>query len=122
MPTTSSSDRFSELFGLLREATDNGTIRWNETAEEDTFRAILEAGIVHLSPNGLGGHVLKVFDRRSDLAGTLTPTSPRDIEELARFYDRIRHGTVNFDETYNALLDELRNRTKKGPSDGPRPR
>jgi hypothetical protein len=120
MPTINSSDRFSELFGLLKEATDNGTIRWDETAEEDTFRALLRAGIVHLARNGLGGHVLKLFDRDNNLVGTLTPTSPGDSEELARFYDSIRSRARNVDETYNALLNELRSRAKKNSSDRPR--
>lgn len=127
------------LMTSLFQRTAEGTIRWTETAEEDSFRAVLSAGIVRVErytdPRAVAGpgavpvttglpfplppeakavgqdlYTLVVLDDKNRELGRLVPQREEHAMTLRNLWDAARRVARNADQHLQAILREIQSK------------
>ena len=91
----------SDLITLLRQGTERGSIKWKETAGENTFRCSLGKGTVEISRenNQLSlPYVITLFDERNNLLDELWANSEGENQAMKELYDKVRRSVLQLDQ------------------------
>jgi hypothetical protein len=100
-----------QLLAVLNAATDRGTIRWEETADEDTFRTMLDFGMVQLSRRPQPPHYqIELFDQELRLLEEFRPSGEGSQLGIESLYKKVRQAVLNLDAKVQRLLEELKER------------
>jgi hypothetical protein len=106
MPAFPSLD---ELLRLLRSGTERGSLRWKETADEDSFRATLGSGIVAVTKTGTAPfYKLEMLNPHGQLITEYEPSGEGELIAIKELYKTVRHKALNLDASMRVLVEELR--------------
>jgi hypothetical protein len=126
-------DKLLRLVNDLIAGTAQGTFKWTETADEDSFRAVLSAGIVRIERGSLGPtmgsddkvawrrssfpiegseYSLLVLDERNKELARYVPDQPESAEMLHNLWKLAGRAARNADQKIDSLLQEVENRVK----------
>jgi hypothetical protein len=134
-------DKLWELTNRLFVGTAQGTIKWSETAEEESFRAILNTGLVRVErtrayqqprnttavptpdlqdvnltriAQAVDGfeYSLLVLDDRNKEIGRYVPDRPEHAMTLRNLWELASRSARNADQKIDFLLQEVENRVK----------
>jgi hypothetical protein len=126
-------DKLFRLVNDLVAGTGQGTIKWTETADEDSFRAVLSAGIVRIERGSLGPIIggddktawkrssfpiegseysLLVLDDRNKELARYIPDQPESADTLYNLWKLAGRAARNADQKIDSLLQEVENRVK----------
>ena len=133
MPTT---QRIDELIALLIKGTDDGSLKWQVTADEDTFRLASPSANLRISrsekydPSSEQSYVLRSLSilndkgrvieeyspdavARDNIFDAKYATGPASAREIATsnfdsLYAKARRSAYNTDEVLEKLMKELR--------------
>ena len=107
-PTAPSLDA---LLRVLNTATDKGTLRWEATPEEGTFRAVFGSGMVRISnqSNDFDRNAYRVtfFDVEGTILDEIFSTSS-DWASINDLYKKARNKALHVDSKLKGLYDALR--------------
>src|SRR4051812_2158424 len=86
------------LLQVLNAATDKDKVRWNTTAEEDTFRAETDFGMVRLarSPSA-SRYALSLIDQEGTLLDEFQPSGEGEVIATENLYKKVRNKALNLD-------------------------
>jgi len=104
------------LMMRLTNGTHAGKLKWEETAEEEDFRLILDAGIIHIRRTNqirpdFGKYALLIFNKNNTLVGRLQPEIDPDKSNLSRLFDLARNSALNPSGLLDRLEEELKKRS-----------
>jgi len=110
----------------LIDGTKNGSIQWEaESSESDSFRTNLKAGGVRLSrtisfsaftttPAPIAGYVVELLDPKGRSIFQFQPQDTQeDLTAVNELFDLARHQALKLDPTITALVEEIRERSKR---------
>ena len=105
-----------DLIGRLIESTRSGKFRWQETADENLFRLVLDAGIIHVrrirmqhvsATRGPDNYDLVFLNQNSTPVEDWQPDQGRDIEQLKALYEAARDSALKPSEFLRNLEKEV---------------
>jgi hypothetical protein len=100
------------LVEKLVEATRAGKIAWTETFEDDTFRCLLDHGLVRISPatrvTGEPAYRLVILNRQNTEVENLLPSSDPEAALYRELFELARQSALRPDRVLKGLLDEVR--------------
>ncbi len=122
-------EKLSRLVDDLVAGTTQGTIKWTETADEDSFRAVLNAGLVRIE-RGSGGptqwsddravyrrflvngleYSLLVLDERNKEIARYTAGDDDRAQVLYKLWELASRSARNADQKIDSLLQEVESR------------
>jgi hypothetical protein len=99
-----------DLVRVLSAATDNNSLHWTKTADENAFRAEFGVGMVRISrvPDATLIYVLTLLDNDGSLLEEYRPTGEGDLNEMQHLYQRARHQALNLDHKLKGVYDWLK--------------
>jgi hypothetical protein len=127
-------DKLFELANRLLVGTGDGAIKWSETADEDSFRAVLNSGLVRIERGPLLEperwdprtpanssekstepleYSLLVLDERNKELGRYVANSPERRLTLRNLWEVAGRSAKNADQKIDSLLQEVENRVKQ---------
>ena len=110
-------DSIRGLMMRLINGTNAGKLKWEETAEDEDFRLILDAGIIHIRRSnqmrpGLGDYALLIFNKNNTLVGRSQPKpDTEDMSHLSKLFDLARNSALNPSGLLDRLEEELKKRS-----------
>ena len=110
------NEKIQRLVSDLLAATETGRVRWEDTADENTFRTSLRSGMVQVGKSaappeeeGMDAcHQVSLFDRRGRLIEELTVPALKGWEELAHLFEAARRSARKTDEVLDQILAEIK--------------
>src|SRR5947209_7875279 len=108
-------DKIHELANRLLLGTSQGTIKWSETAEEDSFRAMLNTGLVRVErlPAGvlpMDNYCLLVLDERNRELARYVPDQPERVLTLRNLWELAGRSARNAEHKIDSRLKEVETR------------
>ena len=107
MPIETKEDRLQKLIQLLDAATDLGTLRWEETADEDCFRATISTGLIRIGRAVPGNYSIELIDavgRVIDSFYVFEAGTPG----LPELYSKARRQALPQEDAWQKMVEELR--------------
>jgi hypothetical protein len=107
------SERFAQLLTELSNSTVAGRVRWQETADESSFRVGLGDGIVRIDAGGgsdgryYGAVLVDRYGRVVDTFRVSEDDGP-DFEMVQRMYDKARVTALDVDKIVDSMLSDLK--------------
>ena len=111
--------KFMQLLASVKDATEQGRLKWAETIDEETFRVVLKGAIIRLSRvfvDDVDGGSFYVVARLADHDGhTLDVWTVTDLpaeqspEFLDSLFDLARRSAKNVDDLLDHLISEVEN-------------
>jgi hypothetical protein len=103
------SPNLDDLLRVLNAATDKRTIKWSTTASEDTFRAVLDFGMVTISAEDLGpGYILTLLDRDGIVLEQYRSSGEGTLLALEALHKKARHQALEVDEKLKDWYNRLK--------------
>jgi hypothetical protein len=100
----------NDLLRVLNAATDKKTLHWNTTAEEDTFRAQLDRGMVRISQvSAPSRYKLSLLDQDGILLDEYQPTGQVELMAIEALYKKARRQALDLDGRLKSVYDRLKN-------------
>lgn len=98
-----------DMLRVLKAATENGSLAWQKTVEEGTFRALLRPGYVRVSwaPEDQF-HALSVFDGGGTLLEEYSPQSQEEFRALQELHQEVRKRVLNLETKLLGMYDHLK--------------
>jgi hypothetical protein len=98
-----------DLLRVLNTATDKDKLQWNETAEEDTYRAEFGLGMVRISKEPTSSrYVLSLLDREGILLDEYRPSGEGTLVAIEHLYKKARSRALNLDWKLQGMYDHLK--------------
>ncbi len=118
---TQNESRLGSLAHKLLTFTRNGQLRWEETADEKTFRLVVDSGMIQIqerpqegvfTPSQLAQHpveyVLTVLNENNITAGTFTGAHTEGGQRLLHeLYDAARESALRPDQLLDRIDSEI---------------
>jgi hypothetical protein len=104
-----------ELLGAILEATRRGEIKWDETADEDTFRSMFRKGMVKVWRTEEGHPAAGIFNQNNTLLTEVAPESAEDSTCLEAVYEAARNSALKPGEVIKGILDEIKGKGRGRP-------
>lgn len=106
--------KFLELIQDLREATANGKVIWEDTADESMFRTVLGHGMIRIGKGDESESAYTVWLLRPD--GTIADeievaVGTPEFEIMTDLYDMARRSVRGADDLLESMIDDLAKRT-----------
>ena len=111
------SQRIEELIKLLINGTKNGTLKWEPSADEYTFRLSSRTANVRITKEETVGTFrrLTVINEVGRVIEEYSPKQANEIEEFDELFDEARRSASNTDEVLDELMKELSKGVKSAP-------
>ena len=110
------STSIRDLIKRLLDSTKNGKLSWEETADENTFRLILDVGILHIQrlrhnpahSNGVqGDYRLSLLNENNALVGDFEGEEANDYRLLYELYEAGRLSALRPNDFLRQVQDEV---------------
>jgi len=117
MPSDSSSRKIDQLIKVLSDGTENHTIQWATTADEDAFRFasttanVLIERYVHrnqVAESTTTRRTLRVLNRQGRLVEEYCPEDSLQVRQFDTLYGLARRSAYKTDDLLDALLMEIK--------------
>jgi hypothetical protein len=103
------SPNLDDLLRVLNAATDKKALNWKTTAEEDTFRAQLGAGMVRISKVlEASRYTLSLLDHEGTFLEEYQPSGEGTLIAIENLYKKARRQALNLDSKLNNFYDHLK--------------
>jgi hypothetical protein len=108
--------RIRDLMKRLLDSTRAGKLCWEETADENTFRLILDVGILHVEgvrqPTSLGSSAqsnyrLSLLNENNVLVGVFEGGQSEDQRLLRELYEAARHSALRPNDFLRQVEQEV---------------
>jgi hypothetical protein len=105
-----------DLTKRLLDSTKNGKLSWEETADENTFRLILDVGILHIQRvrqepalgNGVqGDYRLSLLNENNALMGEFEGGETNDSRLLRELYEAARSSALRPNDFLRQVQEEV---------------
>jgi hypothetical protein len=118
MPADQTNSKFEQFLAQLLESTEEGSVRWQDTASDTTFSTALPSGIVHIErdqwPDEEGNlfpvYIAYLYDRRGRLAEELTGGKMSDQGLLSRLYQLARRSARDTEGLLDRVAADLQSK------------
>lgn len=111
-------DRIRSLITHLINSTRSGKFAWQETADEEAFRLVLDAGMIHVgrirSPNLQGQsnplverYELSFFNENNTPVEVWRPEQQDDSRQVREMYEVARDSAINPSEVLQRMEQEV---------------
>jgi hypothetical protein len=109
MPTHASPN-LDDMLRVLHAATDNNRLKWTTTAEENTFRAAFDLGMVRVArePFTTHGYSLSLIDKEGTLLDEYLPSGEGQRIAIETLYKKVRNNALSLDKKVMGLYDRLK--------------
>ncbi len=100
---------FDELLRVVNVATDRKALRWNTTADEDSFRAVFDMGMVRISmvPES-PCYLLVLLDRDGTLLDQFRPSGDSEVGDIAALFEKARRQALDVDGKLHRVFIHLK--------------
>jgi hypothetical protein len=102
-----------DILAALLKATNNGSLEWQVTPDDVTFQGTLDNGSVRISPYGLGGYLIELFDTQGRRLEQRVAKGPEDLEVAGPLYGLIRQKVLRLEDSVGRLLEDILRRAEK---------
>jgi hypothetical protein len=109
-------DHIRELIGRLIASTRSRKLSWEETADENTFRLILDVGIIHIQQNrqqtppgtpAPGTYTLLFLNENNTPVVVWEASVPEDERQLRDLFEAARDSGLKPKEFFHRLEQEV---------------
>jgi hypothetical protein len=117
-------EKLWRLVNDLFTGTSKNAIRWSETPDEETFRTVLEKGMVRIERGGTGtgsgyypadsDYWLLVFDEDNREIARFVPESPEQKMTLGNLWELANSSARNTEQKLDFLLKEVAGKSSGG--------
>jgi hypothetical protein len=112
---------FDDLVRVLTDATERSALRWSATADQHTFRAAFEGGMVRVTRELGPQYILSFVDRDGVELDHYEPAEEQQARALEALYNTARHQALNLDGRMLSLYERLLKLVREADADAERP-
>jgi hypothetical protein len=115
------AENIRHFIGNLIRGTESGGLVWQETADEETFRLLLDAGNIHvrrIRPRSKGTvpvpppvYEVIFFNQNNTPVDTWQPTDEQDLRQLFELYEKAYTSALNPTGVLKRLEQEVLRRS-----------
>jgi hypothetical protein len=113
--------KFAKLVNELSQATKEGKLAWEDTADEEEFRAVLKPGMVRVGRRApyfeegdrMTYYVVTLLNREGRVAEEFVAREPTVSERSAELFELARRSALKGNDLLDNLLADLEKRLVK---------